>query len=110
MSGFEFKDAMITNLQKDNEKVTLTLEMTVSFYDYITQNNNVVRGNSNVKINQHYEMTFVCKMGDKKADMCPNCGAKLDDSASNICTYCGSVVTSLSDKWVLSKKESKRQR
>ena len=55
-------------------------------------------------------MTFVCKMGDEKANVCPNCGATLDDSASKTCNYCGSVVTSLSDKWVLSKKESKRQR
>ena len=84
--------------------------MTVSFYDYITKNNLTVRGNSNIKVNQHYEMTFVCKISDKKTDVCPNCGAKLDNSASKKCDYCGSVVTSLSDKWVLSKKESKRQR
>ena len=110
MNGFEFKDAMITDIEKESEKVTLTLEIAVSFYDYITQNGRVVRGNKNVMINQHYKMTFVCNIDNYKASVCPNCGATLDNSASNICTYCGSVVTSLSNKWVLSKKSSICQR
>ena len=109
MSGLEYKDAKVTGINGENNQITITLEMIVSFYDYIEQNGNPVRGNKNVKITQHYEMTFVCST-TKNTDKCPNCGAKLEGDASNKCEYCGSIVTGLSDKWVMSKKESKRQK
>lgn len=107
MKDFVLKDSAITNIEEDNNKLTLTMEMIVEFYDYITENDKVVRGNSARKITQHYEMTFVCSK--KFSKVCPNCGAKLENAASNKCEFCGSIVTELSDEWVLSKKESKRQ-
>lgn len=107
MKDFVLKDSAITNIEEDNNKLTLTMEMIVEFYDYITENDKVVRGNSARKITQHYEMTFVCSK--KFSKVCPNCGAKLKNAASNKCEFCGSIVTELSDEWVLSKKESKRQ-
>lgn len=107
MDGFELKDAMITNIVKNDDKVTVTTEFVIEFYDYITLNEKVVRGNKNNKMTVHYEMIFVCNINKSNDKKCPNCGAPLDDSASNVCTYCGSVITSLSDKWVLSKKVSK---
>lgn len=107
MKDFVLKDSAITNIEEDNNKLTLTMEMIVEFYDYITENDKVVRGNSARKITQHYEMTFVCSK--KFSKVCPNCGAKLENAASNKCEFCGSIVTELSDEWVLSKKESKKQ-
>ena len=108
MSGFEYRGAKITKVVNMNNQIMVKLEMIVSFYDYIAQGKVIVRGNSNVKVIQHYEMTFVCGMN--KLDTCPNCGAKLEGNASNKCDYCGSIVSGLSDKWVMSKKESKRQK
>ncbi len=107
MSDFELKDSTITSIIKNDDKVTVTAEFIIEFYDYITLNEKVVRGNSNAKVIQHYEMTFVCNINKSNNKKCPNCGAPLDDSASKVCEYCGSVITSLSDKWVLSKKVSK---
>ena len=54
-------------------------------------------------------MKFVANLSNKKVKQCPNCGAKLEDTASQKCEYCGSIIATVSDKWVLSKKESKRQ-
>ena len=54
-------------------------------------------------------MIFVANLSNKKVKKCPNCGAELEDTASQKCEYCGSIIASVSDKWVLSKKESKRQ-
>lgn len=109
MSDFEYKSAKVTGINTENDKITITIEMIVTFYDYIEQNGSVVRGNKNYKITQHYKMDFTCSKA-VKLDKCPNCGAKLEGNASNKCEYCGSIVIGLSDKWVLSKKESKGQK
>ena len=109
MSDFIYKDAMITNINSENNKITVTIELICSFYDYIEKNGTVTRGTKSRKITQHYEMKFVANLSNQKKDKCPNCGAKLEKSASQKCEYCGSMVSNVSDKWVLSKKESKRQ-
>lgn len=108
MSDFLYKNSKITNISNENDKISITIELSVNFYDYIEQDGKCVRGNKNVKIAQFYEMTFVCSKVNSM-EKCPNCGAKLDGNASNKCEYCGSVITGLSDKWVLSKKKSKSQ-
>ena len=56
----------------------------------------------------HYELVFVCNKVTR--DTCPNCGAKLKDTASQKCEYCGSIVNKVSKDWVLSKKEAKGQK
>lgn len=105
MHDFKFCDAMITNISKVNNQVTVTMELTTEFFDYLTQNGQVVRGNSSRKMFMHYELTFVCNLSGL-SNTCPNCGAKLPTSASKKCEYCGSVVTEVSSSWVMSKKEA----
>lgn len=105
MSDFVYKDGYVTNIKSENNTLIITLELEVEFYDYIEKDGKVVRGSKKRKITQHYGMTFVCNISEK-LDKCPNCGAKLNNNASNKCESCGSIVTGLSDKWVLSKKES----
>lgn len=109
MKDFAYNDAMITDVSEENNQITVTLELTTQFIDYIDKAGTPVRGNSISKISMHYEMKFVCNM-TSKLDKCPNCGAELTNSASKKCEYCGSIVTGLSDKWVMSKKEAKNQK
>lgn len=108
MEKITYHDAMITNVTEENNQITVVLEMKVSFYDYIVQDKQVVRGNKHKKIYMHYELTFV---SNKQApSTCPNCGAKLTDKASQKCPYCNSTISNVSKDWVLSKKEAKYQR
>ncbi len=109
MNDFNMQDAMVTNITDENNEITVTMEFIIGFYDYITKDGKLEKGSDKKKIYQHYEMKFVCNK-DSKIDVCPNCGAKLTDAASQKCEYCGSVITNISKKFVLSKKESKGQR
>ena len=105
MSDFQARDMAITKIENINGKYEITMELVIGLYDYIVQNNRVVRGNSNRKIEMKYELVFVSSsVGGKNT--CPHCGAELTNSASQVCMYCKSTVTQVSDKWVLSKKRA----
>ena len=100
----------ITSINNIDNKTALTVELIVSFYDYVVdKDNNVVRGTSSRKITNHYELTFICsKNTNKKANKCPNCNAPLENIASNVCPYCNSNIVSEHYDWILSKKEIKK--
>jgi len=106
MRDFEYLDAMITDISKDGEKVTITIELLTKFYDYIEEDGKVVRGNKDVMHTVHYEITFVTNL--VAHDVCPNCGAKLPKT--NVCEYCHSIVPNVGNDWIMSKKENIRQR
>ena len=108
MKDFKYNDSMITNITCENNQIAVTIELICSFKDYIEYNKKVLRGSNTRSILQHYEMIFVCNLEDK-LDKCPNCGSEVNQDASQTCKYCNSVIAKVSDKWVLSKKESKEQ-
>ena len=108
MKNFTYRDSMITGISKENKQITVTMELIVSFIDYIEENGNAVRGNKKSPITQHYNLTFV--LTDEKIDKCPNCGAHLTDNNSQKCEYCGSIISMTTNKATLSKKESLRQK
>lgn len=107
MNNIVYFDSMITDIKEENKQITITMELLVSQIDYIEQNGSAVRGNK-YPMNVHYELTFV--LTNEKNETCPNCGAKLTASASNKCEYCSSIISKVSTKAVLSKKENLRQK
>ena len=107
MESFDYIDSIITGITEENNQITVTTELLVAFYDYITKDHQIVRGSKTKKIYIHYELAYVCNK--TTPDICPNCGAKLTDKASQRCDYCGSMIAQVSKDWVLSKKEAKEQ-
>lgn len=107
MSEFEYVSAKLESSKVENDLVAITLWMGVKMLDYIECDGKAVRGSKYRRIEITYRMTFVCNQ-NSKPDVCPNCGAKYDVNASK-CEYCGSIITGLSNDWVLSKKEAKHQ-
>jgi hypothetical protein len=97
---------MITNITKEGNKVTMTMQVVTSFFDYIMENGNVVRGKKDKKVIMLYELTFVKILGHN--GICPNCGAKLPKT--NVCDYCHSVVPNSGSDWVLAKKQTLQQK
>ena len=106
MSDFYLFQAMVTGLEKEGNKVTLTMEMIVSLYDYMMENGKVVRGKADTKAVMHYQLVFVCTLGNN--GICPNCGAVLPKT--NVCEYCHSVVPNSGSSWVMAKKQVLRQK
>lgn len=100
----------ITRIEHVDNKTTLTVELIVSFYDYLVDsNNNVVRGTKSRKLTNHYELTFICSKSKKnKSNKCPNCNAPLENNNSNVCPYCKSTIVSEHYDWIMSKKEIKK--
>jgi len=100
----------ITRMENVDNKTTLTVELIVSFYDYLVDsNNNVVRGTKSRKLTNHYELTFICSKAKKnKSNKCPNCNAPLEKNNSNVCPYCKSTIVSEHYDWIMSKKEIKK--
>lgn len=108
MTNYIHVDSMITGINSENGKITVTMEMIATFIDYIEHNGLVVRGNVTTPIKMHYELVYVLSATETN-DVCPNCGAKITNSASQECEYCGSKIAKIGSKAVLSKKRAIRQ-
>ena len=109
MKNFNPIDNMVTNVTNDNGRYTVTMELIISFIDYIEENNKALRGSSTTPITMHYELVFVSS-SNGIIDTCPSCGNKLNDTTTQVCPYCRNQITQDSTKWVLSKKVAKGQR
>ena len=112
MKDFFLVDSYISKIAMVNGVEEVDVILTVKFLDYVVDNkNNVVRGSSNQRIEVTYRLTLVKTTAENNDNnFCPNCGAKLEDKASNVCPYCKSVIVSDNYTWVMSKKESLNQR
>ena len=106
MNDFRFFEGMITGLEKEGNKVTMTMQLITSFFDYMMENGAVTRGKQDRKVVVQYELTFVCTLGSN--GICPNCGAKLPKT--NVCDYCHSVVPNSGSDWVMAKKQTLQQK
>ena len=107
MKDFLYVDGMITNVSKVNNQTTVTVEIVTKFYDYIINENNqvIIRGTDSKKICMHYRMVFVKDDKKEKQTHCPNCGAKLKKTSTNVCEFCRTKITKESEEWLLSEKE-----
>lgn len=104
MSDFTFYNCIITDIYEENSQTAITIELLVSFYDWIECNKEVIRGSSKEKIKVRYKMTFV-SFKNNNCLKCPNCGSEISNLSTNKCEYCGSIIVHKTDKWLLSKKE-----
>ncbi len=107
MKDFLYVDGMITNVSKVNDQTTVTVEIVTKFYDYIINENNqvIIRGTDSKKICMHYRMVFVKDDKKKQQTHCPNCGAELKKTSTNVCEFCKTKITKESEEWLLSEKE-----
>ena len=84
------------------------MEIVTRFYDYIInqKDEKILRGDDYKKVTLHYQMTFVKSTKKSIATNCPNCGAKLKKTSTNVCEFCKTTITKESKEWLLAEKKS----
>lgn len=110
MKDFEMVNFKITDIEHNENSVSLKVRTTIRCYDYVVDaQNKVVRGSEHTKLLYDYEMTFTKGLGTKN-NKCPNCNAPLENVQSSVCPYCDSTIISDNHDWILSKKQMIQQR
>ena len=66
------------------------------YMDYIinTQNDEILMGNNNKRVEKLYNLIFEKKLSAKELGLvrkCPNCGASMNINATGKCQFCGST-------------------
>lgn len=109
MRNFKFIDGCVRDISKHNNTLVAEVELKVSFIDYIEHEGIPIRGSNKNDVIITYIMTFV-RSTRILVDKCPNCGADIKNTSSQMCPYCRTIITRTGDVWVLAKKENIKQR
>ena len=108
MNSFTYVKGKVTNIEKTDNQLAVTVEIVTRFYDYIInqKDEKILRGDDYKKVTLHYQMTFVKSTKKSITTHCPNCGAKLKKTSTNVCEFCKTTITKASDEWLLAEKKS----
>lgn len=111
MNSFTYVKGKVTNIEKTDNQLAVTVEIVTRFYDYIInqKDEKILRGDDYKKVTLHYQMTFVKSTKKSITTHCPNCGAKLKKTSTNVCEFCKTTITKESKEWLLAEKKSIRQ-
>ena len=104
MSDFKLKSSRLINIENENNQITVTINMYISFYDYVIDVNTdeVIRGKKHVIVSNNYVLKYIIKKDSSIVDACPNCGAKLTGSD---CSFCNTHIENNGYSFVLSEKK-----
>ncbi len=109
MSDFSYESAYISNVSRDKDNLIIRVRLSVSFFDYITKDEKITRGTDKEKIHMTYELTYITALKND-ISKCPSCGAPISNNASVKCEYCNSIISRVSEKWVMKNKKAISQR
>ena len=111
MSDFDLIECKIIDVKDEHGLLNVNAYLRVTMFDYVVdENNKVLRGKDNRKMDIEYIITMVKTRSEAKETRCPNCGAEIDAVASGKCGYCGSIVVVDAKDYVMSKKTCVGQR
>ena len=110
--------ASIYGFRQEGDRDILEVALKATKKDYIIDatTKEVLEGDKNQDRITTYKLTFERKTGvltpegteEIKKTNCPNCGAPTEITSAGKCKYCGSVITTGSNTWVLSGLEPLR--
>jgi len=92
----------ISGYTKKSGRCIITMQTSVQYYHYITDNSGrVISGSKDVLFQSKYETDLIYiqdralvegDLGDAEGLNCPNCGAPITNLGSKFCEYCGTGV------------------
>ena len=104
--------ATLYKFRQEGDRDILEIALKATKKDYIIDatTKEVLEGNKEQDRISVYKMTFERKTGvltpegtgKVKTTNCPNCGAPTEITSAGKCPYCGSVITTGNNTWVLS--------
>lgn len=102
MRDYKLNNCIIENISKSNNIIAVKIFASISLVDeiYNMENDKVIKGGL---MTNNYEMTFI-KSSIENYSYCPNCGSKIEETASTECKYCHTPIVKIPNNWVLSKK------
>ncbi len=110
--------ATIYRFRQEGDRDILEIALKSTMKDYIIDatTKQVLEGNKSQDRVNVYKLTFERKTGvltpegtaELKTTNCPNCGAPTTITSAGKCNYCGSVITTGANTWVLSGLEPLR--
>lgn len=110
MEDIEFVKCEISRVVKTAKKIEIEVLLQVTCRDYIVdKNNKVIRGNKRAINEYFYKLVFVKSIEPSKLKVCPNCGAKLENAASDKCEYCNTIIVKESTNFAMTDKKMLKQ-
>ena len=110
--------AYLYNFRQEGDRDILEIALKSTMKDYIIDatTNHLLEGSRTQDRTTVYKLTFERKTGvltpegtaKIKTTNCPNCGAPTEITSAGKCEYCGSVITTGANTWVLSGLEPLR--
>lgn len=107
MKNFELINTKLNHVNKKDDKFIVELSLDVKFIDYIEDinTNEVLSGNSSVKVHNNYDLTLEGLINKK--DICIKCGAPILENKTGICEYCKSKLDNEAYAWIISNIDKK---
>lgn len=110
--------AALYNFRQEGDRDILEIALKSTMKDYIidAKTKQLLEGSKTQDRTTVYKLTFERKTGvltpegtaKVKTTNCPNCGAPTEITSAGKCQYCGSVITTGANTWVLSGLEPLR--
>lgn len=110
--------ASLYNFKQEGDRDILEIALKSTMKDYIidAKTRQLLEGSKTQDRTTVYKLTFERKTGvltpegtaEIKTTNCPNCGAPTEITSAGKCEYCGSVITTGANTWVLSGLEPLR--
>lgn len=113
MEEIRIENIAIYKFRQEGDRDILEIALQSKMKDYIIDatTKQLLEGNKKQDRGNIYKLTFERKTGVKtvneneKTINCPNCGAQTKITVAGKCEYCGSIVTTGENGWVLSSLE-----
>ena len=106
MEDIEYVSCQLLNVTDNDNKQEITVILNIKCHDYVIDNNeSIVYGNKDLISNYKYRLRFIKNKVVSNIKECPNCGAPLENMASDKCEYCNTTTVRKIGNYIMAEKK-----